>query len=311
MEFKLVDFDPDNKPEKGNAEEVELKEGDRVWVSTKSGYTSLVGKTGMVYAVDPKAGGDVLVKLDGWNDGHSGCAYLEAMGRTVEEGSNWDKWIFREDDLYKIEWEVRDGKPQKGNEAKVKFKIGDHVKVTQHGENCGQKGTIVDVCNFLGDNLYLIRFDDQKRGLSGSFFYTAARRANPRPEAETGYWILREDGMKPVCDGEDAKNGAKKPARRIVVIEITDDGAKARYFNGGKIPAKESEVRRYYKDKPNDELAAIHAVSKLFGWVAGEPKEDFEAVNKIKDRLVEVEKCEVIALESVGEALYKLRQIMK
>ena len=310
MEFKLVDFDPDNKPEKGNAEKVELKEGDRVRVSTKSVYMSLVGKTGTVYATNSPRFRGVLVKVDDFSGGHNGELYLESLGRKPESKDDASKWILSESDLYKIE---NDGQNEngKGRAEEVQFKIGDRVKVTQNDENCGQKGTIVDVCNFYCDNLYLIRFDDQKRGHSGSFFYVTARREDPRPAAKTGYWILREHGMMPVCDGEDEKNGAKKPARRIVVIEITDDGAKARYFNGGKIPAKEAKVRRYYKDKPNDELAAIHVVSKLFGWTAEESKEDPEAVNKLKDTLVEVEKFAVTARESVGEALYKLRQILK
>ena len=217
MEFKLVDFDPDNKPQKGNEAKVKFKIGDRIRIQQNCMWTGLHGKTGTVYATNSPRFRGVLVKVDDFFDGHNGELYLESLGRKPESKDDASKWILSERDLYKM----------------------------------------------------------------------------------------------PVGDGEDAKNGVKKPARRIVVIEITDDGAKARYFNGGKIPAKEAEVRRYHKDKPNDELAAIHAVSKLFGWIAEEPKEDLAAVNKLKDTLVEVEKFAVTARESVGEALYKLRQIMK
>ena len=308
MKFKLVDFDPDNKPQKGNEVKVEFKIGDRIRIKQNCTWTNVYGKTGTVYATNSPLYKGVLVKVDDFSDGHNGELYLESLGRKPESEVDTSKWILSESDLYKIE---NDGQNEngKGRAKEVQFKIGDRVKVTQNDENCGQKGTIVDVCDFYYDNLYLIRFDDQKRGHSGSFFYVAARREDPRPAAKTGYWMLREHGMMPVCDGEDEKNGAKKPARRIVVIEINDDGAKARYFNGGKIPAKEAKVKRYHSDEPDDGIAAMYAIGKLFG--RNKKEKDLDGIAKLKDALVEAGMSAATVCERVEEAFHKLRQIMK
>lgn len=295
---------------------MKFKEGDRVRVSTKSGYTSLVGKTGMVYAVDPKSGDKILVKLDGWNNGHNGILFLASMGRDPEVGGQRDKWIFPEDDLCKIENVERDGKPQKGNGEKMKFKVGDRVEITKDDENKGQKGTIVEVGKYYDDdNFYLIRLDDTERGHSGGFYYVITGRDNPHGEEKTGYWMLFDHDMRLIGGKEGAKETGKKPQRRTVVIEITDDGAKARYFCGGKIPAKEAKVRRYRNDEPDDGSAAMFAVGKLFGRFDGQKPtgagKDGEEVAKLKVALAEVEKYAVSARESAGEALYRLHQIRK
>jgi hypothetical protein len=61
----------------------------------------------------------------------------------------------------------------------------------------------------------------------------------------------------------DAVNPYVRPKRRVV-IEITDDGAEAKYIVGKNIE-KTASVKRYKDDKPDDRLAAHYVVGKLFG----------------------------------------------
>lgn len=71
---------------------------------------------------------------------------------------------------------------------------------------------------------------------------------------------------------------ANKP-KRTVVIEITDDGADAKYLNGKKVE-KTASIKRYYKDRPDDLLAAVYAVERLFGLEPVKGKELFADIYK-------------------------------
>lgn len=83
------------------------------------------------------------------------------------------------------------------------------------------------------------------------------------------YFSLKHS-EKPKTDG--------KP-KRTVIIEITDDGADAKYLNGKKVEKKAS-IKRYYKDKPDDMLAALYAVQRLFGLERVKGKDIFEDIYK-------------------------------
>lgn len=56
----------------------------------------------------------------------------------------------------------------------------------------------------------------------------------------------------------------KPSPKRAIVIEITDDGANAKYVIGKKV-AKTASVKRYKGDKPCDPIAAHYVIGKLFG----------------------------------------------
>lgn len=94
------------------------------------------------------------------------------------------------------------------------------------------------------------------------------------------YFSLKHS-EKPKTDG--------KP-KRTVIIEITDDGADAKYLCGKKVE-KTASIRRYYKDKPDDLLAALYAVQRLFGLEQVKGKDVFvdiykEAeINDLKDAI--------------------------
>ena len=263
-----------------------FKEGDRVRVSERCQYSDLVGKSGTVYAVQP-ATGEVLVKVDGWEDGHIGAIFLARCGRDPEPGGKRDKWIILEEDLDKIEQKEREETPQKGKNKNMQFKIGDRVENISNDSNRGQKGTIVDCCEVFGTSSYLIRLDDTRRGNGSSFYYHAFGRKNPRPGAVSGYWMLFPEDMRLIESGADEKDG-KKPTKRTVVIEITDDGAEAKYFCGGKTPAKQASVRRYHGDKPDDETAAFHALARLFGHKQSDTKDYRERIRTLEDGIESV-----------------------
>lgn len=58
---------------------------------------------------------------------------------------------------------------------------------------------------------------------------------------------------------------ASKPTpKRTIVIEITDDGANAKYVSGKEV-IKTASIKRHPDDKPDDEMAAFLVTEKLFG----------------------------------------------
>lgn len=56
----------------------------------------------------------------------------------------------------------------------------------------------------------------------------------------------------------------KLSPKRTIVIEITDDGANAKYVSGKEV-IKTASIKRHPDDKPDDEVAAALTVAKLFG----------------------------------------------
>lgn len=98
---------------------------------------------------------------------------------------------------------------------------------------------------------------------------------------ETGrrcYWNASEFEIKPLKLTE---GYAKRPKRRIV-IEITDDGAEAKYIVGKNIE-KTASVKRYKDDKPDDRLAAHYVVGKLFGQKVMKDNVDMDALKNAKN----------------------------
>ena len=75
------------------------------------------------------------------------------------------------------------------------------------------------------------------------------------------YWNAYELYMKPLNYTEKRDS---RPKRRIV-IEITDDGAEAKYIVGKNIE-KTASIKRLPNDKPDDEMAAMFVIQKLFGY---------------------------------------------
>lgn len=57
----------------------------------------------------------------------------------------------------------------------------------------------------------------------------------------------------------------KLSPKRTIVIEITDDGADAKYVFGKEVE-KTASIKRHPNDKPDDEMAAMFVMQKLFGY---------------------------------------------
>lgn len=58
---------------------------------------------------------------------------------------------------------------------------------------------------------------------------------------------------------------SSKPPKRTIVIEITDDGANAKYVFGKEVE-KTASIKRHPNDNPDDEMAAMFVMQKLFGY---------------------------------------------
>ena len=101
------------------------------------------------------------------------------------------------------------------------------------------------------------------------------------------YWCAYSRDLKALKQTEDA---ARLPKHHII-IEITDEGATAKYIVGKKVE-KTSAVKRYSYDKLSDKAAAYYAVCKLFGGDLSEVVEKLTAAvasaDKARDLLVDL-----------------------
>ena len=181
-----------------------------------------------------------------------------------------------------------------------KFKVGDHVIILAFG----RRGIIVKAEGFALPNYYVHCietdsgdwYDESELKLANNEKKGEKKRGQKRFKsgdmivmnelADTKYhycitkmgWVGRycnknEVGFIIVEDvkslmrytvAEDAVGPYVRPKRRIV-IEITDDGAKAKYIFGKEID-KTASIKRHPNDKPDDEMAAMFVMQKLFGY---------------------------------------------
>ena len=139
----------------------------------------------------------------------------------------------------------------------AKFKVGDRVvgnwMAAIYPVTCtGWRGVVVEVA--FVDGFYPNDIKVKGPDLEGTL---------------QEYWVWSKyfDLDKPAKSASRPDDRAKKtdgkPYKRRVIIEITDDGARAEYIVG-KNHAKGVSIRRHPKDKPNDYKASIYAVAKLF-----------------------------------------------
>lgn len=90
-------------------------------------------------------------------------------------------------------------------------------------------------------------------------------------DAEVAYIELNEDMVEYECGTfsdepswfEESKKSKPTP-KRTIAIEITDDGADAKYVCGKEV-RKTASIKRHPDDKPDDETAAVLVTEKLFG----------------------------------------------
>ena len=122
--------------------------------------------------------------------------------------------------------------------AETKFKVGDKVRYVGLFDGYkGKIGVVEEIDVEHGINFYRVRFGDHDFN-----------------------WVFScsSDSLELVTETKKTK------PKRVVVIEITDDGAKAMLRNG-KTVMKQAEIKRHHSDAPSDREAAIYAVGKLFG----------------------------------------------
>lgn len=147
-----------------------------------------------------------------------------------------------------------------------KFKVGDRVVIVD-GAFEGDTGVVAAVDNMVG--VVHDQESEEKHTLSG-------RCANHH-----GWWHIPRA----------VKLADEKKPKRTIVMEITDDGATAKYLVGKKVE-KKSAVKRYFYDKPSDKAAAYYAVCKLFGGDLSEVVEKLTvavaSADKARDLLVDL-----------------------
>ena len=186
----------------------------------------LLGTVGMVVSVVKTAG-------IGFCSDYIG----QAMVKVIIDGEYY--W-FKE---YQVQLVIK----EKPEGTAHKFKVGDMVRVTNNppahlsrssddvlwiskmNRYCGHLHRITDVC---------------ERGyiLNGSWDV-----------------LFSEEWLEPASPDK-----PKPSPKRTIVIEITDDGANAKYVSGKEVK-KTASIKRHPDDKPDDEVAASLAIAKLFG----------------------------------------------
>lgn len=151
----------------------------------------------------------------------------------------------------------------------MKFKVGDKVVANAKADDkyfwtrAGWEGEVKEILDPPRAHGNII--------LSGEGIFSAKEKFLVWSE----YFDLKK-AEKP--HNPEKPKAAGKP-KRTVVIEITDDGADAKYLNGKKVK-KTASVRRYYKDRPDDLLAALYAVQKMFGLLELKGKDIFADIYK-------------------------------
>lgn len=155
---------------------------------------------------------------------------------------------FTESELQLVNNEKKGEKKQ----GQKRFKLGDMI-----------------VMNELADTKYHYRIT--KRGWVG-------RYCNKN---EVGFIVVEDvKSLTRYSVAEDAVDPYICPKRHIV-IEITDDGAEAKYIVGKNIE-KTASVKRRKDDKPDDRLATHYVVGKLFGQKVTKDNVDMDALKNAK-----------------------------
>jgi len=161
----------------------------------------------------------------------------------------------------------------------AKFKVGDRVvgnwMAAVYPVTCtGWRGVVVAVDSVDGSrpNDIRVKGPDKKGTLYEYWVWSK-------------YFDL-DKSSKPASHFDDrSKRTGKTPYKRRVIIEITDDGATAEYIVG-RDHKKGVSIKRYYKDKPDDKMAAVYAVMKLFGFrhvAAEDDGGEFFSAKEVRD----------------------------
>lgn len=240
-----------------------FQKGDRVKIT--SDFSVQCGSTATVMGIScfMSKRPEYLIKLDtrgdGWAATPSDIDRFKGNGiHNVSCGDGMVYWYVNETNM-DLEWPER---------KKPKFHVGDKVIGNQKANSysitrMGWIGTVVE----LSDKNIRVESAD------GS-----CRR----------YWVDLD--CFDLVDRKTPKKTPKTPkkdpisgdAPRRVVIEITSEGATAKYIHNGTVE-KEARIHRWHGDKPDDAKAAKYAVDALFG--TNKTGEDAEWASKTAEIL--------------------------
>lgn len=95
------------------------------------------------------------------------------------------------------------------------------------------------------------------------------------------FWCDEAQVQLVITEKQKVPEPPKPSPKRTIVIEITDDGANAKYVIGKKVE-KTASVKRHKDDKPDDQLAAHYVVGKLFGQKVMKDNVDMDALKNAK-----------------------------
>lgn len=192
-----------------------------------------------------KGGPQYLLKFDtrgdGWTVTSDDIDHFKEMGIHNVSRDDGNVYWYANEAMMDLEWpEVK----------KPKFQIGDKVigneKANKYGiTRKGWTGTVVEV---FVETIKVESTDDFSRFIVDSDCFDLVSRK------ETEKTPKKTPNKDPISGD----------APRRVVIEITSEGAKAKYIHNGKVE-KEARIHRWHGDKPDDAKAAKYAVDALFG----------------------------------------------
>lgn len=146
----------------------------------------------------------------------------------------------------------------------MKFNIGDRV-VVKDFHNAWLEDRTGKIISFDGEFLYGVEFDIEEE-----FLHSCGGKG----KENKCFWVA-DIYLQPIVV-------TKHPRVRRVVIEITDNGANAKYCVGRRVENAVS-VHRYKEDAPDDGKAAVYAVAKLFGIDLNETEKDEKAFSEMRD----------------------------
>lgn len=224
-----------------------FQKGDRVKLASDS---ILHECTATVMGISSFAsyGPEFLIKFDsrgeGWTPTPDDIDKFKKMGiHNVSRKDGMAYWYANDEML----------DPERPEGKKTKFQIGDKVIGNQEANKYGitRKGWTGTVIGVSGETISVESTDCFSRFMVDSdCFDLVSRKETEKTPKKT-----------PKTPKKDPISG---DAPRRVVIEITSEGAKAKYIHNGMVE-KEARIHRWHGDKPDDAKAAKYAVDALFG----------------------------------------------
>lgn len=243
-----------------------FQKGDRVKIT--SDYSVQSGSTATVMGISGfmSNGPECLLKLDtrgdGWSPTPSDIDRFKGNGiHNVSRDDGMVYW-YADEALMDLEWPER---------KKEKFQIGDKVVGNQKANKYGitRKGWTGTVVGVSSETISVESTDCFSHFMVDSdCFDLVSRKETEKTPKKT-----------PKTPKKDPISGDEP---RRVVIEITSEGAKAKYIHNGMVE-KEARIHRWHGDKPDDAKAAKYAVDALFG--TNKPSEDAEWASKTAEIL--------------------------